>query len=395
MSNQLTVEETITPASVEELYSACQQIADDPQVLNRFIHEINEAGFVGEERASRLIFLALVSRLLDEPVSIAVKGPSSAGKSHTTKQVLKFFPPKAFYALTAMSEKALAYTREPLAHRFLVIYEAEGANGKMASYFIRSLLSEGCIDHVTLVPVGGKEWEQKHLHVEGPTGLLTTTTLPSLHPENETRLISVPVNDTPEQTRRIVKALACGRSRAGIDYAPWHAFQNWLGAGPTEVLIPFAERLAEACFVGTVRVRRDFGKLLTLVKAHALIHRNSRDRTLDGAVVARIEDYRAVYSLVLDLMGEAAQSCVSTATRETVAAVAKLLDEGRCDVSVTHLAAELEIDKSSASRRVSAAIEGGYLVNGEDRKGHPWKITLGDPLPDDLPILPAPEDLAA
>ena len=35
---------------------------------------------------------------------------------------------------------------------------------------------------------------------EGPTGLLVTTTAISLHAENETRLISIPVDDTPEQT---------------------------------------------------------------------------------------------------------------------------------------------------------------------------------------------------
>ena len=44
---------------------------------------------------------------------------------------------------------------------------------------------------------------------EGPTGLIVTTTQVALHPENETRLLSVPANDTPEQTAAILRMLAC------------------------------------------------------------------------------------------------------------------------------------------------------------------------------------------
>jgi hypothetical protein len=54
----------------------------------------------------------------------------------------------------------------------------------------------------------------------------------------------------------------------------------------------------------------------------------------------------------------------------------------------------LGIDRSSVSRRVRVAIEQGYLRNLEDREGKPAKLVLGDPLPDDLEILPLPEALA-
>src|SRR5689334_10551730 len=59
----------------EELAKACEGIATRTNILDLFITELSRCGFVGEERASRLIYLALVSRLLNDPVSIAVKGP--------------------------------------------------------------------------------------------------------------------------------------------------------------------------------------------------------------------------------------------------------------------------------------------------------------------------------
>ena len=169
---------------------------------------------VGEERIIKLIYLAATSRLLLRIVSIVVKGPSSGGKSFIVETVLRFFPPEAFYVLTAMSERALAYGEEPLAHRIIVLYEAAGLTGDFGTYLVRSLLSEGriCYDTVEKTKEGLKA---RRIEREGPTGLITTTTAVGLHPENETRLLSVTVTDTPEQTKLIMRAQA-GRQDAPI-----------------------------------------------------------------------------------------------------------------------------------------------------------------------------------
>ena len=42
--------------------------------------------------------------------------------------MLRFFPDSAYYALTAMSDRTLAYSGEPMGHRFLVLLEAAGMN---------------------------------------------------------------------------------------------------------------------------------------------------------------------------------------------------------------------------------------------------------------------------
>jgi 5S rRNA maturation endonuclease (ribonuclease M5) len=122
----------------------------EPCILDRFVAELHRAGVVGETRAAKLLYLALTSRLLQRPVSLAVKGPSSGGKSYTVERVCEFFPQDAYYALTAMSERALAYSTEPLRHRFLVLYEAAGLESDFASYLVRSLLSEGRLRYETV-----------------------------------------------------------------------------------------------------------------------------------------------------------------------------------------------------------------------------------------------------
>jgi hypothetical protein len=200
----------------EEAWSTCHELATAHDILSRFAVELEGAGVVGVEREAKLLFLAVTSRMLDRPISVAVKGPSSAGKSYLVEKVLSFFPSEAYHALTAMSERALAYGEEPLTHRMLVLYEADGMSGDTASYLIRSLLSEGCVRYETVekTPQGLKG---RLIEREGPTGLIVTTTRDGLHPENETRLISLTLADGQEQTRAILTALANEDQRDDVD----------------------------------------------------------------------------------------------------------------------------------------------------------------------------------
>jgi hypothetical protein len=178
-------------ADAEAAWNACQALAQAPDILDQAAGTIARLGVAGETRAVKLVYLASVSRLLERPVSVAVKGPSSVGKSHLVEQTLRLFPSEAFYALTAMSERALAYSEEPIRHRMLVIYEANGLSGDTASYLMRSLLSEGRIDYET-VEKTKDGLKARRVTREGPAGLIVTTTAVSLHPENETRLVSIP-----------------------------------------------------------------------------------------------------------------------------------------------------------------------------------------------------------
>jgi hypothetical protein len=377
-----------TPATVQPLRSP-PTLADEPDILARFAAELAAAGVAGERRAGLLIFLVVVSRLLTRIVSIAVKGPSAGGKSFLTETVLSYFPSSSYYALSAMSEHALAYDREPLQHRMLVIYEAAGMAGEMQSYLIRSLLSEGKVRYVTVEKTKAG-LNSRLIEREGPTGLIVTTTAVRLHPENETRLLSLTVNDSPAQTKAVLLAHASGAGRGG-NVEPWHELQEWLAAGPTTVEVPYARTLAEAVPPVAVRLRRDFATVLSLIRAHALLHRATRE-LVTGVVIATMADYGAVRDLVTDLVSDAVEQTVSDAIRATVEKVAELTIAGG-ETTVVQVAAQLGIDKSSASRRVRAATERGYLKNLEDHRGRPSRLALGDPLPAEVTILPTVGEL--
>lgn len=260
---------------------AAGDLVREVDILGRFVAELKWVGLVGEDRNAKILFLVLTTRLFARPVSVAVKGPSSGGRSYTVEVVLRFFPATAYWERTAMSDRALAYSDEDFRHRHLVIYEAAGMTSDIASYLIRSLLSEGRIRY-ELVEKTKDGMRPRLIEQEGPTGLIITTTATKLHPENETRLLSLTVKDTAEQTKAVLRALArSNETESTVSFVPWHAFQKWLEAGECRVVVPFAERLAELVPPVAVRLRRDFRLLLTVDRgARAAASRAARQRRL-------------------------------------------------------------------------------------------------------------------
>jgi hypothetical protein len=387
------------PPSLEELEAAARDLISDPDILARFGTEVEIAGLVGETSNAKILYLALTSRMFERPVSIAIKGVSSVGKSFTVERVLEFFPPAAYFVRTGMSERAIIYSDESYRHRFLILFEAAGMNSEMQSYLIRTLLSEGRVVY-EVVEKTKAGLRPRRIEKEGPTGLITTTTAPKLHPENETRLLSLGVIDTPDQTKAVMLAVAADNAGAtALNYSPWRAFQAWLAAGRCEVVVPFAPTLADLIPPLAVRLRRDFKLLLALIRAHALLHRATRQRDPHDRITATVTDYAAVRELVAKLFADGVEATVPKTIRETVAAVEAGVGDGvgggvgGGEISLTALARQLKLDKNSTHHRVKRAIERGYLVNREEKRGKPARIAIADPLPDEIEILPSADVL--
>lgn len=371
-------------------YDLCRDLASSDRLLDRFAESMAQTGVVGEDRNAKILCLALTSRLLPKPVNIAVKGPSSSGKSFLVGRVLLYFSQDAYLIRTTFSEHALIYTDEPFQHRHLVLAEASGAQGEKQEYLLRTLLSEGRIEHETVEKVGGV-MTPRRITKEGPTGLIVTTTRAALHPENETRLLSLTVSDTREQTRAIMRAIA-DECPSTVEVDPrWKALQRWLAAGEVRVTVPFASALGDLASPAASRMRRDFSTLLSLVKSHALLHREHRKRDSEGRIIAELEDYAVVHDLVADLFAHGLAKTVKPTVRETVLAVQRLSADG--PVTNQAIAQRLGLDEAASTRRCREAVMLGYIINREERKGRPADYSIATPMPHDEAVLPSAAEL--
>jgi hypothetical protein len=378
-----------TEAEIADLWASCKSLARETDILGAAIAQVRQLGVAGVDPTVGTLILVGVSVRFRRPTSVVVKGPSSGGKSYVVERTTRLFPPEWLYEVTSMSERALIYDQEPLAHRIMVFYEAVGIHGPVGSYIIRSLLSEGRVRYKTTIETEDGTRAVQTVDREGPTGLITTTTLPALHAENETRLLTLTVPDDKEQTRRILEAIA-DEADEEPDLSRWHSFFRWLATSEQRVIVPFAKALAQLIPPVAVRLRRDFTALLQLIKASALLHRATRQTDAGGRIIATMADYESVRRHVGGVFAQGVEATVPPHVRETVEAAGALLKGQPVSTTLTNaaLAAKLRIDKSTALRRVRVAVDKGFLQNLESAKGRPAKIALGDPMPDDEDLLP-------
>jgi hypothetical protein len=365
-------------------------LAGERDILSVFSDDLSGRGLAGERRLAKLVYLATTSRLLpwgtatNRPVSVLVRGSTSTGKSHAVKVTLDFFPFEATVDLGSMSKRFLFYDQESYEHRVLVVPEASQVVGDDELLaLLRTLLSEGHVVHGTVTSEGRPT--AVRITKAGPTALLMTTTRSYIDEELETRMLSVGSDDTPEQTRRVFDVYADLEENVedGVDLERWHELQRWLEAGERRVVIPYVRRLGRLMPTGATRLRRDFVSMLCLVRAHALLHRATRQTDERGRIVATLDDYDAVRSLVGALIAEGVEAGVSLGVRQTVEAARTVLDDGRTFATPKQIQDALGVGRSATYDRIRAALKAGYLADEsrEDERG--MKLVVGSPLPGD------------
>jgi hypothetical protein len=300
---------------------------------------------------------------------------------------LPFFPETAFYLIRASSPRALIYNDEQFTHKIVILTEADSLpEDSPAASAVRSLMSDGEMTYEVVEKGDDGNHHVRKIVKPGPTGLITTSTKP-LGDQASTRTLTVPISDSPEQTRLVMHAQADRANEDVVqpDFEPWVAAQRWLElAGDRRVEIPFAHELADKMPAATVRMRRDFSQLLTVIQTNALLHQVQRERDDQGKIIATLDDYDAARWLLEEVFTTTVNE-VTPAIQQTVEAVARLSKD---DSTVTEqaLVKELGLSKSTINYRVRRAVKSGFLVNQTSQRGAPAQLVVGGPVPDGCPL---------
>ncbi len=288
-----------------ELVAEADALLKDPKLVVRFHQTLESRGLVGERDAALAVLLCCVSRKMEKPVHIVVKAASSAGKNYLVYAVVVLLPTGDVLIVSDMTQRALNYLTGGLKNKVVVIVEQAGAAA--AEYPLRLVMSEGRITTLVAEKVedgNGSRIETREHVVEGPAAFILTTTRALLHDENETRIIEVNIDESPQQTERILEAMA-GRAAepdpkedrevADRERDVWRIALGMIEA--RSVVIPQAVGLVESFPKNRVRARRDFAKLLALIEAHALLHQRQRPTDDEGRVIATNDDVQAALRL--------------------------------------------------------------------------------------------------
>ncbi|MBM3127364.1 MAG: hypothetical protein FJ009_01870, partial [Chloroflexi bacterium] len=292
----------------DEERAEAMALLQDPRLFERIIQDITTLGYVGEDANKVLQYLVATSRKQDCPLSAVVKSPSAWGKSEMVKKVARLMPPEDVAEYTRLTAQSLAYLPpNALQHKFMVVTERNGS--EESDYTIRVLQSENVIRvaYATKDPLTG-EMRTRESQVNGPMAYTETTTRPTIHSENATRVFELYLDGTEKQTQRIHEVqrkhatIEGLRSESGKEAVLRRHRNAQRLLEPVKVAIPYADLIKFPADVP--RTRRDLPRFLEVIKAIAFLRQKQKprktdsDATMDGPIEyieADLADYDVAY----------------------------------------------------------------------------------------------------
>jgi hypothetical protein len=356
-------------------------------LFKEFLRAMKKLGLVGEEQNALVVFVVAMSCILDRPLNIFVKGHSAAGKNWLVTRVLKLFPKSAILEITSASEQAWSYLGSAFRHCVVYLQERNEAVGAMDP--MRLLISEGKLVRIVTGYEGGKLVTNERT-AYGPVAAISTTTKNRLKIDDETRHMSIWVDESEEQTRKI---LTSQFSDAGVlcrkELETWRMVHRILRQMiSAKVVFPkWFEEVSKKVFAGDLRVRRYFPAFIEACRTVCLIRSFQPGRKhRNGALEVDFADF-AITTLIFDrVFVESLPPLGKAAGEATRRHVEKIVNGTGKPVRARDLARELHISMDQAYGKLRYAARAGVirLANKPERSNRKkyWPVPAPRFVPD-------------
>lgn len=267
-----------------------------------------DTNIVEETKNKLTISLSANTRLLAEKLHIIPTGGSSAGKNWEETMALRLYP--NVLDITRITQRAADYLTDiDLSDYIIYVREMKGLEA--ANYSIRLLMTEGHLTLLTVVkdPKTGR-MKKTIVRVKGKPVVHSTLTFGSMAPEMSTRTASLTLDESPFQTREILRHQ--GDDFATLFKKPFTENEMIFRCinqilTPIRVLVPYAPKLAELFPADKIRIRRDFKKLISVIKSIASYYRRQRFKLKLGdkaVVIANIDDLQYTIAIFWDILAK-------------------------------------------------------------------------------------------
>lgn len=349
--------------------------------FNKFLSAIEKLGLVGEKGNALVVFVVAVSCILDRPLNLFVKGQSSSGKNWLVTRVLSLLPKRAVREITSASEQAWSYSRSDFRHRVVYLQERNEGVGRMDP--MRLLISEGKLVRIVTQYEGGKRVAKKFV-ARGPVAAISTTTKNRLQTDDETRHISVWVDDSKEQNRDVVRGYLrgfAGLSRSELEV--WRMVYRLLKerVGIQIVLPKWLPQIGDEIFDGDRRVRRYVPAYIEALRTICLIRSFQRHRlSSSGRLVVDFADL-AITTLIFDRVFVESLGLGKSAAETTRRAVEAISLATKKPVDAKEVARELGISNDKAYSKLRYAVQAGVIriANKPERSNRKTYVALPAP----------------
>ena len=360
---------------------------------------------VGEEDNIKLLWCACISKDLPKKyrLSVIITSQSSAGKSNLTNSVLEPFNDDVL-EFTDYTQAYLQRTEWNMNGKIMKMEQMERTNEKRQISIgkLKFMLSEGVLK-IGLVERNDKgKNEPKTLEVRGIPVFISTSTNYNIDPETLNRTFLMQVDETEEQTKKIIDHVLDDYSTLSIN-EKWSKNKEKLkeyaktykefAHQVTDILIPFKDRIRDIIPTSDITMRRDLTKILNLTGVIAFLNFPNRALIADNdgqnfltsiwgdaekrytyALIAEPSDFE----LALRIGGETIDQTinkVNKASKELLCKFKKIEVEHLDGVTVSMVAKEIQKSDNRTRELLEQLRSSGFLTREREGKGYRYSST--------------------
>lgn len=379
----------VSRKEIRRAKAEARRLLRSPNFFNMFLETVKRAGLVGEEKNALVVLIVAVSRLLEWPLNLFIKASSAAGKNFLAKIVLGLMPMSTKKELSSFSDKALDYSGDDFRHRVMFVQELNKKAGNV--HPIRLLISEKKITR-KVTERSGRGWVTTEYVTRGPVASISTSTRPLLEIDDETRHLSITLDESEEQSERITRAYGTtGTGLSSHERRVWRMVHRLLEQRLTDIRLPrWWDAVAKGVFKKDLRVRRYYPNFVEAARTVGLIRSFQTDTDPAAAVILTFEDY-AIAALIFDEVFVDSLHRRDGAVFETRQIVDRLSrQEKKRAVRARDLAAEMHISRDRAYGLLRDAMEAGTIQRANEPERSNVKLYMPKPRPR---FVPDPEEL--
>ncbi len=277
-------------------------------LMHQTIEDLQSTGIQGERENSMILFLAMSSRKLHDPLSVMCLARSGTGKSYLMEKVAQGIPLEDLREQTAFTGASFYhFKREEIKGKVFLIEDLQGAQSVM--FPIAELQTKKRISKTMTIKDRSGTLRTVTLIVEGPVSVIGCTTRERIYEDNANRAILIYLDGSKEQDERIMQYQK--QSRAGLtDWLKEKQAQEKLQnmqriLHPLRIINPYAPliELPKEIF----KPRRTLPILLSFIEAVTFYCQYNREQKADEQtgevyIETQPEDIQWAFKLLRDVL---------------------------------------------------------------------------------------------
>jgi DNA primase len=280
----------------------CKDFLSKPNLIQRFNGLIGKAGVVGEENNRVFLFCIAASYGMPDTLHALIQGSSGSGKTHLLVKISSFIPDEDVKRFTRVTESSFYnYGMYDLKNKLICLEDLDGMKEE-AQLAFRELQSREMLSSST---TGQDEKGNNRAYekiVYGPIASMACTTKGEIYEDNMNRCFLIAVDETKEQTQRIIRyqnQKASGKIDGQEERKATEFIQDCIRMlKPCEVVNPYADKvnLPEEAH----KIRRLNGLYQSFVKQMTLMNQYRRKKDGKGRLITEKEDLQTAAEIMFD-----------------------------------------------------------------------------------------------